>query len=319
MPSISVHIVTYDSEKEIETCLESIFNQSIIIDTVLVIDNNSKDTTLSLLSKYKDVKVIRNEVNNGFAGAHNQGINITETDYVLVLNPDVILDRNYIKNIIERLEADTNLGMATGKLYRDIDKKIIDSCGLAMKKNRRAVDRGSNLLDTGQYNQVENIFGVSGAAAVYRRKMILDISFNNEFFDASFFAYKEDIDVSWRAQILGWKGIYVPDALAQHGRGWKEDKKRTDIPLKIRQNSYINRYFYIMKNDNLLYFILHFPFIIIYEILSFTYAIFREKEVLKSWDLFRKQYSKMRVKRAEITKRQKASNKEIYSWFKGIW
>ena len=319
MPKVSVQIVTYNSGKDIKTCLDSVFSQSYPIQEVTIIDNQSSDKTLQIVEVFNNIKLIKNDYNNGFAGGHNQGIRISKSDYILVLNPDVRLSKDYMKNIISVMEYDTEIGMATGKLYRDIDMKILDSAGIIIKKNRRAFDRGSGEIDRGQYDYSKEIFGVSGAAAVYRREMIKDISYQGQFFDESFFAYKEDIDVSWRALLLGWKSQYIPDSIAEHGRGWQEEKKRSQVPLYIRQKSYINRYYCILKNDQLSYFALHLPFIIAYEIASFSYAFLRERKLLLVWKSFIREYKHMFEKRKMIQLNRKKTNKQIYSYFKGIW
>lgn len=318
-PTVSVQIVTFNSEEDIESCLKAVVNQSYPIHKLLVIDNNSHDRTLLNVRKIANVEIVENKSNVGFAQGHNQGIFMTNTDYILVLNPDVQLHENYIENIVEELEANSSVGMATGKLYRDIEKRILDSTGIQMKKNRRAIDRGAGEIDTGQYDNEISIFGISGAAAIYKRTMINDISINNEFFDETFFAYKEDVDVSWRAQLLGWRGIFVPQAIAMHGRGWKEDKKRSEIPIYIRQKSYINRYFYIVKNDQPLYYLLHLPFILFFEMASLFYTLFKEKELLSSWAFFKQQHESMKKKRVFIMSNKKTSNNQIYSFFKGKW
>lgn len=318
-PTVSVQIVTYNSEREIEACLSAIMRQTYPIHKIVVIDNDSQDDTVLRMQAFSNVQLVLNQQNTGFAPAHNQAIRMTDTDYVLVLNPDVQLHDTYIGEIVKVLESNSCVGMATGKLYRDISKKLLDSTGIQMKKNRRAIDRGANEIDTGQYDSIINVFGVSGAAAIYKRKMIDDVSYKNEFFDESFFAYKEDVDVSWRAQLLGWQAVFVPNALASHERGWKEEKKRFEIPVYIRQKSYINRYFYIFKNDTIPNFIIHLPYILFFEIASFIYTMLRERELLKTWKFFNQNFEKMKLKKGFIRKKQKVSNKFIRSFFKGIW
>lgn len=318
-PTVSVQIVTFNSEEDIEKCLKAVENQSYPINRLLVIDNNSDDNTLLKVQSFENVEIIKNEKNVGFAQGHNQGIFMTNTDYILVLNPDVQLHEKYIEYIVEALEANTSIGMATGKLYRNMEKQIMDSTGIQMKKNRRAIDRGTGEIDTGQYDTMNLIFGVSGAAAIYKRELISSISINREFFDESFFAYKEDVDVSWRAQILGWESLFVNKAIAMHSRGWKEDKKRSEIPVYIRQKSYMNRYFYIVKNDQLTYYMLHLPFILFFELASFFYTVLKERELLSSWKFIIKQWKSLKLKRAFIMSNRKKSNKQIYSYFKGLW
>ncbi|MDT8860329.1 glycosyltransferase family 2 protein [Alkalihalobacillus sp. MEB130] len=325
MSSVSVQIVTFNSADDIQSCLEAVKNQVNPVQNIVIIDNHSKDQTVAKIKEWQSanrdfpLQLIENKQNTGFAPAHNQAMQLTETSFVVVLNPDVILDPHYIKTIITLLESDRGIGSATGKLYRDSSKKTLDSTGISIKLNRRAYDRGANEDDLGQWDGLTNVFGVSGAAAVYRRKMIDEISIDGEFYDEVFFAYKEDVDVAWRARLLGWEARFVPQAVATHKRGWKEEKKRSDVPLFIRHHSYINRYYTILKNDQWFFLILHLPFIIFYELVAFLYAIMSERELLKAWKAFSYQYQAMMLKRKKIQAKKKESSRTLYRLFKGIW
>lgn len=323
MKSVTVQIVTYNSESEIVQCLESIKQQSYPISNILVVDNQSTDDTVNCLKTcpfYQDITLAENKVNNGFAGGHNQAFLQTDSDYVLVLNPDVELHPDYVYHLVEVLEKNPQTGAVTGKLFRDQEHRILDSTGLIIKKNRRAFDRGDGEMDQGQYDDTETeIFGVSGAAAMYRREMIADVSINNEFFDETFFAYKEDVDVAWRAQLYGWNAMFVPEAVAYHKRGWQGEKKRTQISLGIRKHSYINRYYTMLKNDAFLYFLLHMPIILFYDILSFGYAILKEREILSAWKGLRKNVYGMMKKREFVKNNRKVPYTKVYRYFKGLW
>ncbi|MBD8519556.1 glycosyltransferase family 2 protein [Lysinibacillus fusiformis] len=319
MASIAVQIVTYNSADYIADCLNSVILQSYPVEKIIVIDNDSNDCIKDVVSHYSNVYFVQNSINSGFVGGHNQGLNYAETDYVLVLNPDVILDKYYIEHIIKFMQLNEKVGAATGKLYRDLDSYIIDSTGINIKKSRRAVDRGSGEVDQGQYDDMINVFGVSGAAAVYKREMIDMISEDGRFFDESFFAYKEDVDVSWRARLAGWEICFVPKAIAQHERGWKDNKSRKDISLKTRKHSYINRHFYIIKNDNIFYFLLHFPFIFIYEASCLIYILLKERKLFYAYKLLFIEYKSLKNKKVFIQSYRKAPSKKIYQYFKGIW
>lgn len=109
-----------------------------------------------------------------------------------------------------------------------------------INKARRAFDRGQGKA-ANAYDNPNEVFGVSGAAALYSSKMIKQISIDGEFFDEDFFAYKEDVDVAWRARIFGWGAAYVPGAIAYHERGWKTGSREKQ-PLFIRQHSFANRH-----------------------------------------------------------------------------
>ncbi|MEC0264330.1 glycosyltransferase family 2 protein [Paenibacillus anseongense] len=315
MNTVSIHIVTYNSSEHIDDCLNAIIMQSYPINQIVIIDNASKDNTLEKLQKWSDrILLVKNTKNNGFAGGHNQAIKMTDTDYCLILNPDVVLDKDYVLKTIETLENTPSAGSATGKLLFKADPTHIDSTGLIINKARRAFDRGAH--ETSEFFQLpEEVFGVSGAAAMYSRKMINDISLDGEFFDEDFFAYKEDVDVAWRAQLLGWKAQYEPSAIAYHERGWKEGG-RSSKPLFVRRLSYINRYKMIVKNDTISMMLKHIVPLFIYECLSFAYSLLREPKLLGAWADFFRKYSDLRKKRQSIRSKQKVSANELNKWFR---
>ncbi len=320
MSTVTVQIVTFNSADDIINCLKAISYQSFRVTEIIIVDNNSSDQTIEKIEDWRKnntiaIKIVRNSENVGFAGGHNLAINLTHSDYVLVLNPDVVLDKDYISQLVDVLEKNPNTGSVSGKLYRNRNQKILDSTGLTIKKNRRVFDRGSNEVDTGQWDVECNVFGVSGAAAIYRRTMIKNISFEKRFFDERFFAYKEDVDVAWRAQIFGWSSMYVPIAKANHSRGWKEHKKREEIPLFVRKHSYINRYYCILKNDSLLYLLLHFPYILSYEVLAISYALIKERDIIAAWKQLFNNFSFMYNQRKYIQKNRKGKISEVYRFF----
>ncbi|WP_261302622.1 glycosyltransferase family 2 protein [Paenibacillus andongensis] len=312
--TVSVHIVTYNSAEHIEDCLEAVRRQTHSIDHIIVIDNASKDDTLQTLAKWQVLcTIVRNERNNGFAGGHNQAIRMTETDYCLILNPDVVLEPDYVRNTILAMQNNTQAGSATGKLLFKAAPNHIDSTGLIINKARRAFDRGAHQTSD-HFQHTEEVFGVSGAAAMYSREMINDISIDGEFFDEDFFAYKEDVDVAWRAQLLGWKAIYEPAAIAYHERGWKEGG-RSSKPLFVRRLSYINRYKMMVKNDRISMVLKHIIPLLVYECLSFAYALLREPKLLGAWSSFFRKYSELMKKRCIIQSKQKIVSSEINRWF----
>ncbi|QIB27577.1 glycosyltransferase family 2 protein [Caloranaerobacter azorensis] len=285
MKKVTIQIVTYNSEKDIIKCINSINQQTYRNIEVIVIDNNSTDKTVELLlNKYSNITLIINNKNLGFCKGHNIGFREGKGDYVIILNPDVILDKHFVEQVVKAMEGNPDVGLISGKILRMkqnfITTNIIDSTGIVMARNRRAYDRGQGEEDKGQYDEKNIIFGVCGAAAVYRRKMLEDVKIDNEYFDENFFAYKEDVDLSWRAKLFGWKCLYVPSAVAYHKRGWKESSRK-EIPLFLRIHSIKNRYLTIIKNDNIISYLKDLPFILAFDIGIFVYCLFKEPKTLK--------------------------------------
>lgn len=318
--TVSVHIVTYNSADDIIDCLEALMAQDYPIQQVVVVDNASADgcaekvkTFYSEINSASDrdsdsvpparLVLIQNHENTGFAPAHNQAIAATDTDYVLVLNPDLTIATDYISRLISQMEANQRIGSATGKLLLKADHGLVDSTGLRMNGARRAFDRGAGEL-ADQWSESGTVFGVSGAAAMYSRRMINDISIDAEFFDADFFAYKEDVDVAWRAQLFGWQGYYDAEVIGYHERGWKTSG-RSNKPMFIRRISYINRYKMIYKNEPARTMLKTLVFSLPYEFAANGYMLLREPQLIKAWQSFFSELPALKKKRKNIQTRLK--------------
>jgi GT2 family glycosyltransferase len=169
------------------------------------------------------VTVIEMGFDAGFARAMNRGIAASRGDFVLLCNADLFPSSTYVDEMLTFFEAQPVVGMATGKILRydlDADRPLdlIDSTGLAIRRSRRFVTRGEGQRDTGQFDSPEEVIGVDGAALFARRAMLESIAIDGEYFDESFFMYKEDWDLSWRVNLAGWSCWYVPSAVAFHCR-----------------------------------------------------------------------------------------------------
>ncbi|WP_168123917.1 glycosyltransferase family 2 protein [Paenibacillus sp. HB172176] len=310
MPTTTVCIVTYNSGKDIADCLDAVMEQVPPVASIVIVDNASSDDTVSRLQSFNNgkvpIKLLLNKVNNGFSGGQNQAIAAAgDSDYVLVLNPDVRLAPDYVAELLKAMEREFRIGSATGQLVFAHDPTIVDSTGLAMDAFRQARDRGAG-ESVISWKEAGEVFGVSGAASMYARRMIDDISLEGEFFDEQFFAYKEDVDVAWRARRLGWTAYYEPEAQALHARGWKKGARRS-VPLFIRQHSYMNRFYVLVKNERAGWHMLwRLPAVAAIELLRLGYLLARETAVLKCLPMLFKTLPSMLRKRSMIELRVRA-------------
>jgi GT2 family glycosyltransferase len=288
---------------------------------VIVIDNASTDGTTDILDAFEDrVRVIYNEENVGFAAAQNQAIGAANTDWVLVLNPDVLLMPGFISAMVAAGEAADEVGSVCGKLLTmsakfELPKRpLIDSTGIYFTPALRHFDRGSQMVDDGSYNEFEYVFGATGAAALYRRKMIEDIAIGGEFFDADFFVYREDADVAWRAQLLGWKCLYVPHALGYHVRSVLPGNRRA-LPPSINMHSVKNRCLLRIKNITKDVYRRNWLSISVRDLIVVVACLLHEFTSLKAFGLVAASFSKFCRKRHEIMCRRRTSDVYMAAWF----
>jgi GT2 family glycosyltransferase len=186
-----------------------------------------------------------------------------------LINPDITFKPGFVAPLAAALDRDPDAGSAAPLLLRP-DGRTIDSAGLVMKKNRKAYDRARDLPFADGAWPPCRIFGASGAAGLLRRSMLEDVKILGEYFDESFHSYKEDVDLAWRANLFG-KSLFVPEATALHERGWKVAGRKS-VPRAIRINSHRNRYLTIIKNDDLVNFLFHLPWVLTYEIGLIIYS-----------------------------------------------
>lgn len=330
---VSIIIVNWNNKEYLGRCIDSILCQTYCNLEVVFIDNQSTDGSYEYVEKkYPRSKVIKyySNKNLGYAGGANKGIEISKGKYLIVMNPDVILEPNFISECHEFALQDETIGAISGKLLKydfKLDKKlnIIDSAGIIVEKSRRAADRGQNEEDIGQYEKTERIFGVCGAAAFYKREALDYIKVFEEYFDEDFFAYKEDIDLSWRLNLSGYKNMYYPKAIAYHGRGLggsrggikKFIENRKGQSEFLRGISFRNHYLMLYKDETEGTFKKYAYFICKRTIFLLGYSLIYERFIFKYIMQTLKLKSKMKAKRNVIMKKRKASDEELISLFRG--
>ncbi len=319
---VLVSLVTLNDERFLAGCLETLARQTAPF-TLRIHDNASTDGTVEIARRCgADVRL--NSSNRGYAAGHNLNLEAGGFDYALLLNADVKLEPDYIQNLLAEMESRREVGMAGGKLLR-MDAEggkalhqgvpVFDSTGIYFTPSLRHFDRGGGILDRGQYDVPQFVFGVTGAAALIRRSLVDDLEERTgEFLDGDFFAYREDAELAWRAQIAGWKALYVPGAVACHHRHALPARRRNLNPL-INYHSVKNRYLMRMKNMGPAVRRRCFPYAWIRDLGILVYLLlFEWSSIPALGEVFRARH-RFRAKRARLESSRRVSDADIASWF----
>lgn len=328
-PKVGIVIINYNGEWMLKHCIEELQKLDYPSTEIVLLDNNSTDDSEKTVKEnFPKIEIHQTGANLGYSGGAEEAVKMAKQrkwDYLMLMNPDIIFEKDYLSKIIEKCEEDPKIGAIIGKLrqykFKEQQKtEVIDSAGLLMTSDRRVVDRGQSQKDEGQFDKSEQVFGITGAAPLYRMSALNDIEILNETFDHDFFMYKEDIDISWRLNLFGYKNWYEPTAIAYHGRGTgiedretyiKVAQKRKNLSRFQKSHSIRNQHFIQMKNDLWGNIFRDFFPIIWKEILLLGFVTLREPYLYKSlWEVIKKT-PRMLKKRRAIMKGKKVSSKEM--------
>jgi GT2 family glycosyltransferase len=211
-PLISVVLLNWNGRQVLERCLQSLQGQTYHPREIIVVDNSSKDDSVDFVrEKFPHVKLVLNERNLGFGGGNNVGIRTSQGKYVMMLNNDTRLDPKCIEELKGSLEKDQRYGACASKILLEYEDNLIDAAGIVVCPDGLSIGRGR--LEKGNtYDEEAEVFFASDCACLYRREMLEDIG----LYDEDFFAYADETDMGWRAQLAGWRCIYNPKAVVYH-------------------------------------------------------------------------------------------------------
>lgn len=295
MKAISVVIITYNSEKTIGACLDSVFSQDRSDYEVLVVDNASSDQTAAIIENgYPQARLIKNTNNFGPAKARNQAMALASGEFILCLDHDTVLTRNCLTQTLKTAQLDEDIGAIGPKVLSE-DKPAIYSKGIYVSFLWRFYDLGSGRADSPEADCAKEVFGVSAACAIYRRQALESVKELGQYFDEDFFYFFEDVDLSWRMQRKKWRILYDPQALVFHKGGRSRNNDKTSRYLCLR-----NRYLVLIKNASAAS-LLKFPLVFLaYDLWRIIFMLFTNpKYLLRALSDTIRLFPKMLSKRKE--------------------
>jgi GT2 family glycosyltransferase len=313
-PSVCLIIIHHKGLDMLKKCLESLFNTNYQNFQVILVDNGSNDGSYEYVTRYYGgkVNVIRSEVNLGFVAGSNLALKKVRANYIVLLNDDVIVDSNWLAELVYEAEKDSSIGACQPKLRSLKDPRFFEyngACGGMLDIYGVPLTRGRVFdvaeEDYGQYDKPVEIFWASGAALFLREKVIREVG----PLDESFYAHMEEIDLCWRIRLAGYKVISVPRSIIYHlGDGTLLPEK---FYLKHRNNLIV-----IIKNYgrwNLLRFL---PLRIVQDFFSLIYYLIkgeraRSMPVLKAYFWLLKNLRSVLLSRYIVQRRRKVKDKDI--------
>ena len=278
--SYSIVAVVYNGVPFLEPLLNSLAAQTLPPDELIVVDNLSTDGSRELLpglltSLPFPTRLLFENCNRGYCGAANRGLRQAPGEFVLLLNQDTRLDKEFCREALKGFTGTSRVGMVSGRILR-FDETTVDSLGQYLSRSLYPKERGYNTPWRSIQEEEREIFSVCGAVAFYRRAMLQEVAFQGEYLDEDFFMFFDDIDLGWRAQRRGWKARYAPEAIAFHSRsGTLSPGRKVGLffrrPLELRYHLVKNRYLTLLKNASWREVIKALPFLLLRDLpLLFT-------------------------------------------------
>jgi GT2 family glycosyltransferase len=303
--NIAIVVICYNSQSFLEKNLNSLISQSIPFNEIIVIDNNSSDKSCETIRKYQAVNLINSRKNLGYSKAANLGIKNSNSEIIIIANPDIILTKDFNSRVLRAFEEDKHLGMISPLLLR-FDKKTIDSAGQDASLFRYPKEYGYNRPLARYKLKNREIFSVCGAVTIFRRNILEKLKLEKEYYDEDFFLFWEDFDLGWRADLYNIKKIFIGDLVAYHYRsGSLKDSFLKKISLSIARPGRIkfhlvkNRYLTLIKNFRLARDWYSIPFILFKDVIwVLTLTLFSPKiiiNLIQSRNVFVRAFKKRRL------------------------
>jgi len=303
---ISVIVINWNGKRFLSGCLNGLRRQAYQEFSVILIDNGSNDGSVSFVTQnYPEVRTIALSNNLGFAAANNLAFKTVQTKYVALLNNDAVPHPLWLQGLVRALDSHPHAGFAASKILFHHNHEIIDRVGDAYTKAGAGFLRGRG-EPAHNFDKQEWVFGACAGAALYRTQMLKDVG----LFDEDFFLLYEDVDLSFRAQLKGYKCIYVPEAIVYHNAS---SSILYDSPISVYYSHRNLEWVYLKNMPSRLIFRsiwLH----IIYDIAALIYFTGnrRKKDFLKAkWDALR-EFKKILKKRKPIQRYRRVD--DFYIW-----
>ncbi|HEY5198079.1 MAG TPA: glycosyltransferase family 2 protein [Solirubrobacteraceae bacterium] len=255
---VTAVVLTYDGRDLLDILIPSLRAQRYSDMSIVIVDNGSSDGTAGHVNeRWPDARLIEIPVNIGVAAALNRGVRAADGEYVALLNNDLELEPDWLGALVGVLDRHPEAASATGKLLNFHRRRELDAAGDLMRWSGAPDQRGHGEPDRGQYDDAVAVFSPCAGAALYRRSSFDAVG----LFDEDFFAYMEDIDWGFRAQLAGFASRYEPAAVAYHVGGATTAREPGRYVALQRRNQIL----LVLKNYPLAALVRHAPAILLHQ------------------------------------------------------
>ena len=250
----TVIIPNYNGMQFLEACLSSLREQKYDFETILVDNASGDDSLLYVRENFPEVQVIAADKNEGFSAAVNRGIKAATTPYVLLLNNDTRVEKDFVKKLETALDKKTDYFGIQAKMCMMSEPDRMDDAGdlYCALGWAFAIGKGKPQKN---YNRFYPVFAPCAGAAIYRKEVMGEIG----FFDEAHFAYLEDIDIAYRAKIAGYKNGFCPDAVVLHVGSGSSGSRYNAFKVRLAAR---NSVYLIYKNMPFLQVLINLPFLV---------------------------------------------------------
>jgi len=279
----TILVLSVDEAQLLEHCLPAAVAQPGA--EVVVIDNACTDTTRTVAERH-GARVVGLTERRSYAAAINAGIAATDGAAVLLLNADCVLDPGFLAAARPQLHR-PGIGSVAPRLIRATGMTegerlgVLDAAGMTFDRRRKngLVAHGEAAASRARRGPA---FGGDGACVLYRREVLEECAVGAEVLDEDMALWASDADLAWRAQLLGWRCTYVPEAIAWHVRFYSPTT-RAALPPEHRTLQFRNRLLMLVKNDTPRALARDLPRLVVYEILALGFAVLRERHLLRGY------------------------------------
>jgi GT2 family glycosyltransferase len=303
-PTVSVIVVNYNGRSYLDGCLGSVLATGGAEVELIVVDNNSTDGSADYVAqRYPEVQLLRRTVNDGYGAGNNWGAMAARGEYLLILNPDTVVTSGWWEILITALKQHPQAGMVTPKILMLNDPEQINTAGNDVHLTGLTMCRNAGQPADGM-TETAVVSAVSGAAFAIRRDLFLEIG----GFDAAYFLYMEDTDLSLRVQLSGYCCLLIPEAVVYHDYSLRFGPQKTYFQER-------NRYLLLLKIWRWRTLMLLLPALFLAELITWVFVLLQDRahwtNKLKAYASVQRDWHIIRARRQHVQSGRRVSDHEL--------